>query len=190
MRPHKQKPPKFYVSVAMKEMKELNEFMEDELLYKIVLKAIKSLSERVSDNQLAPLPKELEGSLYDPKMLELRSDEEFMDIYDGDLAGTAEECVTIAMHSILLYDIINHRSCHSQNIYTTMLFDYSSGSVRDNVVRYAKQLYEDYSTEECASNIFSTFYSIYPYLIQFAEVLHFDLNAFIKWDNRYRRLVW
>lgn len=190
MRPHKLKPPKFYVSVAMKEMKELNEFMEDESLYKIVLKAIKMLSETVSINQLAPLPKELQGSLYDPKILELRSDEEFMDIYDGDLAGTAEECVTIAVRSILLFDVINHTNCHTQSVQTLVLFDYSSGSVKENVVKYAKQLYDEYSSDRCANDIRKTFHEIYPYLIQFAEVLHFDLNAFIKWDNRYRKLAW
>lgn len=190
MRPHKLKPPKFYVSVAMKDIKELGEYMSDESLYKIVLKAIKSLSERVSDNQLAPLPKELQGSLYDPKMLELRSDEEFKDIYEADLYGTAEECIVIAVRSILIFDAINHTNCHTQSVQTLVLFDYSSGSVKENVVKYAKQLYDEYSTDKCADDIRKTFHEIYPYLIQFAEVLHFDLNAFIKWDNRYRKLIW
>lgn len=186
----KQRPPKFYVSVAMKEIKELGEYMSNESLYKIVLKAIKSLSERVSDNQLAPLPKDLQGSLYDPKMLELRSDEEFKDIYESDLYGTAEECIVIAVRSILIFDAINHTNCHTQSVQTLVLFDYSSGSIKENVVKYAKQLYKEYSTDKCADDIRKTFHDIYPYLIQFAEVLHFDLNAFIKWDNRYRRLVW
>lgn len=190
MRPCKSKPPKFYVSVAMKDIKELGEYMSDESLYKIVLKAIKSLSERVLDNQLAPLPKELEGSLYDPKMLELRSDEEFKDIYEADLYGTAEECVVIAVRSILLFDVINHTNCRTQKIENYLLFDYSLGSVKENVVKYAMQLHEEYSTEEYADDIRKAFYKIYPYLIQFAEVLHFDLNAFIKWDNRYRKLIW
>ena len=126
----KQKPPKFYVSVALKDIVKNIPPYDAEDVCRIVLSRLKRLSETLSCNQLAPMPKELEGSWCDPKMLELRSDEEFKDFYSENLRCTSEECIAIAIYAILIYDIEYHKKCHIYGKDTNHQLDFTTGSIK------------------------------------------------------------
>ena len=184
----KPKPPKFYVSMAVKDINNTDIYVGYDWIYDAAVLRLKMLSEAISLNQLAPLPKELEGSLYDPKMLDLRSDEEFNRIYEDDLKNTAEEHITFLMYLILLYDKLNHAKCHVQKPHNHEVFDYSVGSAIENIETYAMELHhvcEDYKYQFNLPKMLSM---LYPYIVEFAEKLYLDLNVFLKWYLRYRSL--
>lgn len=181
----KQKPPKFYVSVAMKDLARTNEFLSAETTFKVVIEALKKLYVTLSNGQLAPLPKDLNGSLYDPKMLELRSDDDFVNIYRQDFENTAEECIAVIMYHILLYDISYNAKYHIQRPDSDNKFEFGTCSIRYDMLRHAKTLIEECECNEYLFNVPKMLTMLYPCMIQFAEKLYLDLNSFIRWYIRY-----
>lgn len=189
MKKCKQKPPKFYVSTAMKDMKGCIEYWGDGDIYNMVISSLQKLSEAVSRNQLAPLPMGLEGSVFDPKMLDLRSDEEFVDIYKENFKDTAEAYVTNIVYIVLAHDTIYGSRCRVHQFGIDEMFDYSTGSVLNNIKKNAIRLHIRCLDKKYVRDIPKMLSILYPYVIQFAEVLQFDLNAFLKWKIRYRKCI-
>lgn len=179
---------KFSVRDAMNDVRKCSGDMDDISARKTVISALKRLSKAVSHSQLAPLPKTLEGSLYDPKMLCLRSDDEFRDIYTSDLKDTVEECMTEIVYTILLYDIVYDEKCHVYDKDSDDIVWIETDSVKFDIRMYSDALIEEYGAERYAYAVSGMLSKLYPYIIRLAERVRFDLNVYLKWYIRYRGL--
>lgn len=183
------RPPRFRISVARKDVEANIDtlIMSNGAAYSMLMRSLEMLSERLSHNQLAPLPKDLQGSLYDPKMLQMRSDEEFKEIYTNDLKGTAEECMAIMMVNLIAYDVANGTKRCIQKPSDDALI-YPRETTKDGIIRCAKELRQIFNSYSYSLYEYNVVGELYLYVIRFAEALYLDLNAFIKWFIRYRNL--
>lgn len=179
---------KFYVSVAMSDITTSGILYFNEHAFLRVMLHLQSLSKAIFTSQLAPLPKDLEGSLYDPQMLRLRSDEEFKGIYESEFIGTVEECISALICEVLIYDMKNHEKCHVYRNCPDGPYDFSTGNVLDNMLKCSDELI--LKLADCNSSEEKDMLAyIYPYLMQFARKLKLDLNSFIEWYLRYSRIT-
>lgn len=184
----KPKPPKFYVSVALKDVANDRTYYDKESVREEVMSRLFRLSNETSLKRLAPLPIGLEGSLYDPKMLQLRSDEEFKDIYMNGLEGTVEEDIAVIVRMILGYDCEYFSKCHVCKPDCDSPADFSLGDVCGTIGKCADRLHSKYSKDVEYQNIEKMLSDLYPYMLQFARNLKLDLNAFLQWNIRYSNL--
>lgn len=153
--------------------------------YKFVILTLNFLQEAISNGSLAPLPYDLKNSLYDPDLLELRTDEEFCQVYDSDFKGTAEECIVSLICFVLKYDITYKKArVHTTPKDFTCTLGFSSKPLKD-ISRFSGKLADTILKRENGMDMEKKMlYMAYNYFIQFAEAMRFDVNAFVKWYLR------
>lgn len=153
--------------------------------YKTVILALESLQEALSCGSLAPLPYDLKGSLYDPELLALRSDDEFCEVYDSDFKGTAEETIVSFVCFVLKYDLMHKKSkIHTKYRSLSCTLGFSRKPLK-NISWYSFKLQDlILLRKDGMDDEKNMLYVAYNYFIQFAEAMQFDINVFVKWYLR------
>lgn len=165
-------------------MTDINSYID---VKKVAVSFLKSLQEAIRKKRMAPLPKSLECSMFDPEMLMIRSDEEFVEIYEYDLKDTVEELVARTMIYLIRYECFTgfNLDCIVRNIYERtepkMVLDKLDRDLTE-LIKETEKLFDDCMDSEAMS-------VIYSHMVLFAKMLKFDLNLFIEWRCRYYRHI-